>query len=447
MTDIADWLKSIGLEKYASLFVDNEITVDVLPHLTEADIDRLGLPIGSRRKLAVAIQGLASGRKVESTTGPHSSPRRDTGSTSAERRQLTVMFSDMVGSTALAERLDPEELRELMQAYRRTCSEVTARYDGHVAQVLGDGLMVYFGWPQAHEDDAERGVRAALEMVEAVRMLPAAHQLAVRIGLATGPVVVGDSSKDGELEGRLAVGETPNLAARLQSLAGPGQVVISNSTRRLLGDSFDLTDLGAPAIKGIAGPVQLWKVESVRRTSGRFEAAHAGMELTPLVGREEETALLLRRWNQALDGEGQVVLIGGEAGIGKSRLTEALLQRVAEPYVLLRYQCSPFHLNSALHPFIDAFETSAGFARDDTVEQKLDKMEAALIGDQPALAEAKPLMAAMLSLPAHRYAPLHLSPQKQKERTLEVLAGQVEALARRTPVLMLFEDAHWIDPT
>jgi class 3 adenylate cyclase len=446
VNDIADWLKSIGLEKYTSLFVDNEITPDVLPHLTEADIDRLGLPIGSRRRLAVAVEALLAG--ASAAPPPVGAVSSRVGlSGGAERRQLTVMFADMVGSSALAERLDPEELRELMQAYRRACSDVTARYDGHVAQYLGDGLMVYFGWPRAHEDDAERGVRAALDMVEAVQSLPTAHGLAIRVGLATGPVVVGDAAGDQDTEAKLAIGETPNLAARLQTLAGPGEVLISNSTRRLVGDSFVLADLGTPPIKGFAGPVQLWRVDAVRRASGRFEAAHAGKALTPLVGRDEEIALLLRRWDQVLEGEGQVVLVGGEAGIGKSRLTQALLERIDEPHTLLRYQCSPFNLNSALHPFIETFEVGAGFSRDDTAEQKLDRMEAALVGDEIALREARPLMAAMLSLPTHRYPPVNLSPQKQKERTLEVMAGQIEAQARRGPVLMLFEDAHWIDPT
>lgn len=443
MTPIEEWLRSVGLEKYAPLFAEHEITIDVLPHLTDADIDALGLPIGPRRRLSVEVQALAANARPDAP--PTSAPTSPVEASGAERRQLTVMFCDLVGSTALAEHLDPEELRELMQLYRKACSEVTARYEGHVAQYLGDGLMVYFGWPRAHEDDAERGVRAALEMVQAVKGMRTARSLAVRIGLATGPVVVGDTS-GGTTEARLAVGETPNLAARLQGVAGPGEIVIAPSTRRLVGDAFMLSDLGAREIKGLTEPVQVWRVDAVRRTA-RFEAAHAGTELTPIVGREEETSLLIRRWRQACDAEGQVVLIGGEPGIGKSRLTQALRDHITEPHVELRYQCSPYHLHSTLHPFIEQFELAAGFSRDDTPDQKLDKMEATLAADATQTAEAAPLIAALLSLPDHRYAPLSLSPQKQKERTLDVLARYVESLTHRGPLLMVIEDVHWIDPS
>ncbi|MGH9141072.1 MAG: AAA family ATPase [Vicinamibacterales bacterium] len=348
-----------------------------------------------------------------------------------------MMFCDLVGSTPLAERLDPEELHDLMQAYRRAGGDVVARYEGHVAQYLGDGLMVYFGWPTAHEDDAERGVRSALEIVQAVRMIGATPPLAVRIGVATGTVVVGTANA----EDNLAMGDTPNLAARLQRMAEPYQVVIAPATRRLVGDSFDLTDLGERALDGITAPVRAWRVDAVRKTEGRFQAAHEGMALTPLVGREEEVALLRRAWHHARDGEGRVVLLGGEPGIGKSRLTQVLLeQTAAEPCTALRYQCSPFHLNSALYPFIEQLESSSQFAREDTPDQKLHKLNAVLAGNQ----ESARLIAGLLSLPID---PLDLSPQKQKENTLEALAGQIEGLSRRQPVLMVFEDAHWIDPT
>lgn len=446
MTGISDWLTQAGLEKYAPLFAEHEITLDVLPDLTESDIDRLALPTGPRRRLMVAIQALTA---TPQTFPGSADARPDTPATSpgAERRQLTVMFCDLVGSTSLAERMDAEELRELMQTYRKACGDVAHRYDGHVAQYLGDGLMVYFGWPRAHEDDPERGVRAALEMVQAVRDIPAAQPLAVRIGLATGPVVVGDASRGNHTEATLAVGETPNLAARLQGLAASHEVVIAPATRRLIGDAFALTDLGARPLKGIAEPVPAWRVDAVHRTKGRFEAAHGGMRLTPLVGRDEEITLLRRRWQQARGGEGQVVLIGGEPGIGKSRLTQALRDGIDEPHAVLRYQCSPYHLNSALYPFIEQFESLAGFSRDDTPDQKLDKMEAVLVGSAAQVAGAAPLFAAVLSLPTDRYPSLKLSPQRQKEKTLEALAGQVEARARQCPVLMLFEDAHWVDPS
>lgn len=446
---IVDWLQTVGLEKYAPLFAEHEITIDVLPHLTGSDIDRLNLPIGPRRRLTVEVQKLAAAASAPAADiePAATEPEQHTASRSAERRHLTVMFCDMVGSTALAERLDPEELRELLQTYRHACRDAAVRYDGHVAQYLGDGLMVYFGWPRAHEDDAERGIRSALDMVQAITQIGAVHRIAIRIGLATGPVVVGDAARQDNTEAKLAIGETPNLAARLQGLAGPNEVVIASTTRRLVGDAFALTDLGPRTLKGIAEPVRIWRVDGVRRTQGRFESHHVGMDLTPLVGREDETSLLLRRWQQALDGDGQMVLIGGEAGIGKSRLTQVLRERAVEPHTALRYQCSPYHVHSALYPFIEQFEFSAGFAREDTAEQKLDKMEAVLVGSVAQIAESAPLFAAMLGLPTERYPPLKLSPQRQKEKLLDALTGQVEALTRRRPVLMVVEDAHWIDPT
>ncbi len=448
MIGIAEWLRKVGLEKYAPLFAEHEITVEDLPHLTESDLDRLALPTGPRRRLAVEIQRLSSTASVP-PTGAASGSRQElpTGSRGVERRQLTVMFCDLVGSTALAERLDPEELRELMNTYRGVCDDVVSRYDGHVAQYLGDGIMVYFGWPSAHEDDAERGVRSALELAQAVKEVRSVEAFAVRIGLATGQVVVGEDSRQANAKVKLAVGETPNLAARLQTLANAGEIVISPTTRRLVGDAFILTDLGPRSLKGIAEPVHAWRVEAARRAEGRFEAAHTGMELAALVGREEESTLLLRLWQKARISEGQVVSISGEAGIGKSRLTQALREQIAEPHTTLHYQCAPYHLNSALYPFIEQFEFEAGFERDDTTEQRLDKMEALLEGSAAEVAECAPLFAAVLSLPTGRYPALNLSPQRQKEKTLEAMADQVEAIARRGPVLIVVEDLHWVDPT
>jgi class 3 adenylate cyclase len=353
-----------------------------------------------------------------------------------------------VGSTALAERLDPEELRELIRDYRKTCEEVVTRYKGLVAQYAGDALMAYFGWPSAHEDDAERSVRAALEIVQAVKGVRVDPPLAVHIGVATGPVVVGAVSRSDDAEAKLAVGETPNLAARLQALAEPDEVVFAPSTRHLVGAAFQLSDMGSHVLKGIAHPVRAWRAHAVHRPLGRFEAAHDGVALTPLVGRQEQVALLLRCWGQSRGGEGQFVLICGEPGIGKSRLTQELRQRIAtESGTALRYQCSPYHLNSALYPFIEQLELAAGFAREDTPEQKLDKMEAWLAGSPEQRGKAAPLVAALLSLPRDRYPTLNLSPKKQKEKILEVLVGQLEARSRRQPVLMVFEDVHWIDPT
>jgi class 3 adenylate cyclase/tetratricopeptide (TPR) repeat protein len=452
---VVDWLQSLGLAEYAPVFAQHQITPDVLPHLTETDVDRLSLPIGPRRRLLVAIdllkaqEGAAAGAasRAPLPLPPASSPLKRDSAAGAERRQLTVMFCDLVGSTALADVLDPEEMHRLIQSYRAACSEVVSRYEGYVAQYLGDGLMVYFGWPVAHEDDAERGVRSALEMVAAVKELRGVRPLAVRIGLATGQVVVGDLSQSVHGEGRLAIGPTPNLAARLQALAGPDEVVIAPTTRRLVASAFLLSDLGARELKGIAQPVQVWRVDEARRTSDRFDAVHGARELAPLVGRSEESARLARRWHRVCEGQGEVVFLGGQPGIGKSRLAAAFRARIAEEHVTLHHQCSPYHLNSPLHPFVGQLELSAGFARDDGPEQKLDKLEALIAREAPRVEGAAPLFAALLSLPVDRYPPLNLSPQKQKERTLEALIGRIEALAERGPVLMVLEDVHWIDPT
>lgn len=440
MTTVAEWLQSVQLDEYAPLFAQQGITLDILPHLTESDLDRLGLPIGPRRRLALAIQALAA-------PGAPEPPVHDTRRRTAERRQLTVMFCDLVGSTALAEDLDPEELLALMQAYRAACAAIVERYDGHIAQYLGDGVMVYFGWPHAHEDDAERSVRAALDIVAAVGGLHGARPLHARVGLATGPVVVGDPSQRDAEGPTLAVGETPNLAARLQALAAPDEVVIAPTTRRLVVEAFSLTDLGAHHLKGLAQPVQAWRVDATRRTEGRFTAAHGGMALAPLVGRDEERALLQRRWEQARAGEGQIVLIAGQAGIGKSRLTTELRARIVSPSPSMHFQCSPYHLNSPLHPIIEHLELAAGFARDDGPDERLDKLERYLAGAEDEVHAAAPLFAAMLSLPTTRYPRLDLSPQKQKEKTLEALIAQIGVRARDGALLVVVEDVHWIDPT
>jgi class 3 adenylate cyclase/tetratricopeptide (TPR) repeat protein len=446
--DIRSWLEQFGLQKYGSVFEEHEITVDLLPDLTESDIDRLALPIGPRRRLMIAIQTLRAAQAQPSAQTSETSIALPTLARQPERRQLTVMFCDLVGSTALASRLDDaEELRELLRAYRTACRDVIERYEGSVAQYLGDGLMVYFGWPRAHEDDAERCLRAALDVVQAVKCVSAEIRLAVRIGVATGTVVIGEGSGTAD-ETQLAVGETPGLATRLHERAKPDEIVIAHTTRRLVGDAFDLTDLNVWPLDGIEQPVRAWRVDALRRTDGRFDAAHQGRALTPLVGREEEVSLLMRAWRQARDGEGRVVVIRGEPGIGKSRLIQVLREEIAgEPFTGLRYQCSLYHLNSTLSPFIEQVEFATGWTGQDTVAEKLDKMEAMLAGSPAQIAEAAPLFAAMLSLPGERYPPVDLSPRRQKEKTLEVLADQVEALSRRQPVLMVFEDVHWIDPT
>jgi len=447
MRSLSEWLEALGLMRYTSVFEENGVDMESLRLLNETELEKLGVLLGHRKKLLNAIATLGP----EQVTAPprvEFTKERASPSSAAERRQLTVMFCDLVGSTALAERLDPEELRDLMRSYQHACRGVVEKYDGHVAQYLGDGLMVYFGWPQAHEDDVVRAVRAGLEVTEAVSNLTSPPPLRARVGIHTGLVVVGETGQGDASIPKAAVGETPNIAARLQALADPGSVVLSERTRSLAGGLFDYTDLGAQALKGVSEPMHLFKVVGARASDSRFDAAHGEVALTPLVGREEEVELLLRRWAQAKAGEGQVVLLCGEPGIGKSRITQVLRERIAaEPHTRLRYQCSPFHTHSALHPVIEQFERAAGFAREDTPEQKLDKMEA-LLGE--AVAEVKavaPLFAALLSSPVDRYPPLNLSPQKQKEKTLDALSAQIEALSAKRPVLMLLEDAHWVDPT
>jgi class 3 adenylate cyclase len=348
--DVKAWLKSLGLEQYAAAFRENAIDAEVLPTLTSDDLREMGVvPIGHRRRLLDAIAKLqddpASSQAVRAAGDhPASTSTDNVGSQGGERRQLTVMFCDLVGSTALSEKLDPEELRDLLHAYRTLCGDVITRYDGFVARYVGDGILTYFGWPAAHEDDAERAVRAAVEIVQTVKRASTSEALSVRLGIATGPVVVGEPAGVGD-QAKLAVGSTPNLAARLQGLAAADQIVIAASTRRLVGNAFDLSDLGEQELKGIAEPVHAWRVERLAVTDSRFDAHHAPAGLTPLVGRDEEVDLLLRCWAQARDGEGQVVLLGGEPGIGKSRILSVLRERLeAQGAQALRFQCSPYHV-------------------------------------------------------------------------------------------------------
>jgi class 3 adenylate cyclase/predicted ATPase len=357
------------------------------------------------------------------------------------------MFSDLVGSTALSARMDPEDLREVISAYQKCVAETVQRFGGFVAKYMGDGALVYFGYPQAHEDDAERAVRAGLEVVQAVSGLKSNAPLQTRVGIATGLVIVGDLVGSGEAQERGIVGETPNLAARLQGIAEPNRVVIAESTRKLLGSLFDLADLGAQDLKGIGGPVRAWAALRPASVESRFEAFHAS-GLTDLVGREEELEILLRRWSKAKTGEGQVVLLSGEAGIGKSRLTAALLERIAEePHTRLRYFCSPQHTDSALYPVIGQMERAAGLAHGDTAQVKLDKLDA-LLAQTSTSAQDVSLFADMLSLPRDgRYPALDMTPEQRRQKTLEALGSQMEALSRSNPVLMIFEDAHWTDPT
>jgi predicted ATPase/class 3 adenylate cyclase len=391
---------------------------------------------------------LTTSHALASTTTAAAPSVTSTFISSAERRQLTVLFCDIVGSTTLATRLDPEDLREIIAAYRCCVAEAVSRLDGFVAQYMGDGALIYYGYPLAHEDDPERAVRTGLALIDAVGQLPGPERLQLRIGIGTGEVVVGDLMGSGEAQERGIIGETPNLAARLQALAEPNSVVIGPSTRRLLGDLFEYKDLGVTKVKGFREPVQVWRVLRPSAVESRFDALHAHAALVPLVGREEEIELLERRWRRVRTGNGQVVLLSGEPGIGKSRLSATLQERLqSEPHTRLRYFCSPYHTNSALYPFVSQLERAAAFERDEASETRLSKFEALLEPTSPP-ADDVSLLAELLALPAtERFPPRELTPQQKKARTLEALLRQLERLARDQPVLMVCEDVHWIDPT
>ncbi len=439
MRDVAQWLDGLGFGQYAQTFVDNDIDLEVLPDLGEADLEKLGVSLGHRKKLLRAIA-----ERVAESAAPAAIP-----TTGAERRHLTVLFCDLVGSTALAQRLDPEDLRWVMRGYQDAVAGAVTRHGGHVAKYLGDGVLAYFGWPQAYEDQAERAVRAGLDAVGAVaRVAVQKASLQARVGIATGAVVVGDLVGAAGREADAVSGETPNLAFRLQAGAGPGEVHIGPETRRLLGQTFEFQELGRRDLKGFAEPVPVWRVLGEGRVASRFEASH-GAALTRFVGREQEVALLLERWRRAKDGEGQVVLLSGEPGIGKSRILQALSKRIgAEAHTRLRYQCAPYYTSGALHPVIAQLERACGFRGTDSVDLKLDKLESLLHASLDDLASAAPLFAAMLSLPYEdRYGKLRLTPQQQKTRTFDALIELLLGLAHVRPVLFLFEDAHWIDPT
>ncbi len=404
--DVVAWLRGLGLERYAPAFRDNDVDDEVLPELTSDDLISIGVnSVGHRRKLLAAIAGLSAARPAAAVTAAS----RDTPEPAAgtgERRQLTVMFCDLVGSTALSARLDPEDLSGLIRSYQACVATTIARFDGFIARYVGDGVLIYFGYPQAHEDDAERAVRAALAVIAAIDEASTLSQsVQVRIGIATGLVVVGEPIGTGDARQQTAIGETPNLAARLQALAEPNMVVIADAMRRLIGDLFEYRDLGAVELKGVAEPLRAWHVLGPSAVASRFEALR-GSVLTRLVGRDEEIDLLLRRWARAKAGDGQVVLISGEPGLGKSHITAALAVGLhAEPHIRLRYFCSPYHQDSALFPFIEQIGRAAGFTRDDPPAAKLEKLEALLARTAPSEAGIG-FLADLLSLPASTRHPL-----------------------------------------
>lgn len=444
--DIDQWLGELGLSQYAAAFKANDIDRALLGDLTAQDLESIGIiSVGHRRKLLAAISRIAS----ESQSAPPEnarSPQAEARTQEAERRQLTVMFVDLVGSTALSRQLDPEDMRSVLTAYQNAVAGAVTRYEGNVAKYMGDGVLCYFGYPNAHEDDAERAVRAGSVICDAVRSqsTPAGAGLSARIGIATGLVVVGDLIGAGAAQEEAVVGDTPNLAARLQALAAPDQIVVAASTRRLVGEVFSFDDIGAQEFKGIAGKTPAFAVQGERVRESRFEARASGA-ISPLIGREHELALMLERWTRARSGEGQVVVLSGEAGIGKSRLTKAMIDAVArEPHIRLSYQCSPYHSGSPLYPVIQQLAFAAGFEPDDSNDDRLDRLERIVVG----IEADRPLLATLMGLEfAGRYASLNLTAQQQRTRTLDALVGQLTALASERPVFFVLEDAHWIDPT
>jgi class 3 adenylate cyclase/predicted ATPase len=444
MTSVADWLASIGLEEYAQRFADNAIDLSVVPDLTEQDLKDLGVLLGHRRKMLRAIAEFD-----RTGDAPGKIPVKPISREEGERRHLTVMFCDLVGSSALSARLDPEDMRRVIASYHSRVAEVIGRHQGMIARYMSDGVLAYFGYPRAQEDDAEQAVRAALALVEEVANVRTNVDtvLQSRIGIATGTVVVSELLIDKTSAEQAVVGETPNLAARLQALAEPGMVLICQNTHRLVGELFNYRYLGPLALKGWAEPVPVWQVMGTSGVESGSEIMHRS-KLPPLYGREEEIELLSRRWRHATLGEGRVVVLTGEAGIGKSHIARAFNERLeGEPHVTLRYFCSAHHTNSALFPFVGQLERAAGFERGDSPTEKLSKLNN-LIARSTTNPEHAPILANLLALPVsdpHRLQ--ELSPQKRKEKTLTALLAQLEGLAARQPVFVIFEDLQWIDAT
>ncbi len=449
-TSVDQWLEDLDLGKYLDLFSENDIDLAALPHITEDDLKELGVTLGARRRILAAIQTLAVDTAPAAEQPVNVNAPTATRSATAERRQLTVLFCDMVGSTELSGRLDPEDLRDVMRRYQDAVAGAVTRYGGHIAKYLGDGVLAYFGWPQAYEDQADRAVRAGLDAVRAVGKLYAAESepLQARVGIETGQVVVGDLIGESARDAEAVSGETPNLAARLQQAAKPEQVIIGPVTRRLVRQAFVLDDMGAQPLKGFAEPVHAWAVVGEAGSESRFES-YQGASITNLFGRQHELGLLEDRWQQSKADGGQVVVLSGEAGIGKSRLVQALRDHVSgELCFRLRYQCSPHHLNNAFYPVIQRLERSARFSEADSDVEKLDKLEALLRLSKTDIDAVAPFFAILLSLPgADRYGTHDLAPRQVRERIFEALIGQVLDLARQRPVFFILEDAHWIDPT
>ncbi|MFM9883798.1 MAG: AAA family ATPase [Burkholderiales bacterium] len=445
MRDVKTWLEGLGLAKYAPSFAENEIDFDALPHLTESMLAQLGLPIGPRAKVLAAIAVLrAPSSREERAPAVAAEPHAE-----AERRQITILFADLADSTKLAVRLDPEDLRALMQAYQQACATVIERYAGHIAQYMGDGIVAYFGWPVAQEDAAERAVRTGLDIIEAVKAIKSAESLVVRVGINTGIVVISDTGKGDPSIPLGAVGATPHIAARLQALAAPNSVVISGTTSRLVAHLCDLENLGRQDLKGVAEPVQVFRTK--RMHSSRFLAGRV-RGLTPFVGRHAELALLRQRWRDATEGEGQVVYVSGVPGIGKSRIVYELEQHINNEgeYRRLKFQCAPHTSQSALFPIVHGLAWQAKLSPDDAREVKLDKLKGLLslsLGTDQ-IDKALPLFAEVMSVPVDLGVPRRpLTAQQAKDQTLLLLVDMVIGLSAHGPVFCLIEDAQWIDPS
>ncbi|MBT2321863.1 AAA family ATPase [Variovorax paradoxus] len=452
MQTIAQWLARIGMERYAPMFEAQRVDLDLIAGLTDADLKEIGIAaLGDRKRiLSVIAQGQQEPGTSPLTQAPASSPAPAPARV-AERRQLTVMFCDLVGSTHLAGLLDPEDLRAVIGDYQAAVTAAVAAHEGYVAQLLGDGVLVYFGYPHANEDDAARAIHAALDVIAAVNRLAAGgqHALHTRIGIATGLVVVGQVGAGTPAAELSASGETPNLAARLQTQAAPDCIVIADRTRQLIGEEFELDSLGVLELKGFEAPVHAWQVLRERRTASRFEAIHT-QQLSQLIGRDSELALLLERWSIACEGEGQIVLLSGEPGIGKSRITQALRERTAaEALETMVLQCSPSHSNSALYPLVRCLEIAANLAPAAAVAQRAARFEQYLAEHGVSLApDALGCLLRLLMLPdGGRPAPAGQTPQQQKGATLQAVIDVIHAVSLRSPLLVLIEDAHWIDPT
>jgi class 3 adenylate cyclase/predicted ATPase len=449
-TNLAEWLGRHGLGEYAQTFAENHIEFAVLPDLTENDLEKLGVTLGHRKKLLRAIEGLTTDRPAHASKAISApEPQIVSGSRGRETelRQITVMFCDLVDSTPLSGKLDLEDVQTLIDAYREACSAAIRRYEGRIARYFGDGVMVFFGWPRAHEDDAIRAVHAALESVSAIPKIPGPVTLAARVGISSGPVVISQLGNAVAAPSMDATGETPTIAARLQSLAPPNGVVISEATKRRVAAAFDLEDLGVKELKGIAKPLHVYRVLAAKTQTSRFDAAHTG-SLTPFVGRSTELNVLLDRWEKAKEGDGQVVLLSGIPGVGKSRLIHELRSRIEhEPHFLLQHQCSPYHSQSAFFPIIEQVEQAIQVSGDQPAADKLARIESyfpASIGDSINPAS---LIANLLSIPAEGDELSALTPQQIKNKTISALIDKVLDLSGKHPTLCIFEDAHRIDPS